>query len=379
MAYLDHNATTKILDEAIEEQSRCLRDLAGNPSARQHVQGSRASEVLESSRSKLALRLNVPSTSVILTSGATEAISLAILGFLGGRPKSSRRVVVWEAEHKAVLQALAFGERQLGATISFVGTSPDGQPNYMELEQHLALGQDLVCVAAANNETGIMPNLGFITKLVKAYESRLLCDSTQIIGKSKWTELPNQADFLTLSGHKFGGPRGIGVLIVDRELQLELDSPIVGGGQERGIRGGTSNAPAASALAVALDYVLDHEEERMERVRVLSEHVAAALSATSHFLRLNTSSPERLNNTFNIQMEGLNAEELMALLPQHSFATGSACSHGSDDPSHVLLSLGLSPAMAGRSIRLSLGPDNTAEEIFEFFEDINRIRIGLNR
>ena len=374
MAYLDNNATMATLDSVVDRQSECLLLLRGNPSAKQHSDGELAFQMLESSRRSITDCLGVPPTSFIFTSGATESISIGILGFLSGQPIAKRRVAVWGAEHKAVLEALRFAKKHLGAEVATLNSTDDGNPNYLELEICASRGLDLVCIAAANNETGILPNLELISSIVKTAGAKFFCDTTQILGKQQWGNFAQSADFLVLSGHKFGGPRGIGGLIVDRELQERLDSPISGGGQERGIRGGTNNVPGAAGLAHAVSIIIEEEPKRLKILNELDAYFLSKLNSYSNHLKMNTGKSSRLKNTFNFQILGADAVDLMGLLPQHQFSIGSACSHGSESPSHVLLSMGLSIEDARSSVRVSLSSSNTVDEIDEFITDLVRAK-----
>ena len=374
VGYFDHNASTATLPEVAEHQFVKLVELAGNPSSRQHGFGQAAFLTLEAARQAISMSLGCPKQSVVFTSGATESIAIATIGFIAKRPSAQRRILVWEAEHSAMLNAVRFIETHFQAAVTFVGSTNTGQVDYDQLKREASGGVDLICVSAANNETGVIPDYALIQQIARQSRARTLCDATQILGRTSWPFRTNRPDFLILSGHKFGGPRGIGALLVDRELQEQIDSPLRGGDQERGLRGGTSNAAGASAMSVALSIVEEQLEARMRRLEQLEQRVLYYLHKFSDWATLNTESELRLMNTFNVWISGIDSEELLGLLPGHALASGSACSFGSDRPSHVLLSMGFDLNRARQSIRISLDHSNTVEEIDCLFRDIKITR-----
>jgi cysteine desulfurase len=377
MGYFDHNASTATLPEVAEHQFVKLVELTGNPSARQHGLGQAAFLTLEGARQEISLSLGCPKNSVIFTSGATESIAIATIGFIAQRAAGQRRIVVWEAEHSAVLNAVRFVETHLQATVTFLRSTKTGQIDYEQLTQEASRGVDLICISAANNETGVIPDYEFIQRVARQSDAKTLCDASQILGRTFWPFRTNRPDFLVLSGHKFGGPRGIGALLIDRELQANIDSPLRGGEQERGMRGGTSNAAGAAALSLALSIVQEQLNVRIGRLERLKQRVLHYLDEFSDWAILNTENEHRLINTFNVWIRGIDSEELLGLLPVHALASGSACSFGSDQPSHVLLSMGFDVNRARESIRISLDYSNTIEEIDCLFRDINITREKL--
>jgi cysteine desulfurase len=199
VGYFDHNASTATLPEVAEHQFVKLVELTGNPSARQHGLGQAAFLTLEGARQEISLSLGCPKNSVIFTSGATESIAIATIGFIAQRPAGQRRIVVWEAEHSAVLNAVRFVETHFQATVTFLRSTKTGQIDYQQLTQEASRGVDLICISAANNETGVIPDYEFIQQVARQSDAKTLCDASQILGRTFWPFRTNRPDLLVLS------------------------------------------------------------------------------------------------------------------------------------------------------------------------------------
>lgn len=348
--YLDANATEPLRPEA-RRAAVAAMDLAGNPSS-VHAAGRAARRVLEDARESLAARFGVAASEVVLTAGGTEANALAIAGLGRGR-----RVLVGATEHAAVLAAAPEAER--------VPVRPDGTADLDALAALLAGGGEpaLVCLMAANNETGVMHPLADIAALCRARGALLHVDAVQAAGRAALD--PGLADSLALSGHKLGGPAGAGALLL--RPGLHLPALVAGGGQERGRRGGTEPLPAIAGFAAAAAAAgAAAETARSARLRDRLE--AGLLAAAPEAVIVGAGAAGRLPNTSCVLLPGVPAEaQVIALdLAGVRVSAGAACSSGKVARSHVLEAMGLGAADAASAIRISL-PWNAPEDAPERF------------
>ncbi len=340
--YLDHAATTPLLPAARAAMLAAL-DVTGNPSS-VHGGGRAANGILESARDRVADWAGVAPECVVFTSGGTEALALALNG------SGETLVLALAVEHSAVLAARADTE--------IVTVDDDGVVNLDKLTGLLVEYPAVVAVQWANNETGVVQPVAEVAAMVAASRSLLLVDAVQAAGKLPLRAITDIADFVAVSAHKLGGPPGVGALIVRNPARLQAVQ--VGGGQERGLRGGTPNLPGIAGFAAA---VAEHAD--WERVRTLRDGLEARLCASGamiHGVRA-----ERLPNISCIGLPGVSAlTQVMALdLAGFMVSAGAACSSGKVRKSHVLAAMGLGAA-AGEAIRVSLGPQTTAAEVTAF-------------
>ena len=345
--YLDHAATTPVLAQAQAAMASALAEWA-NPSS-PHADGRKARAALEQARRTIAEALGWRHD-VILTSGASEAIQI-----VAARAKAARRIV-GPTEHDAVVAAM-------GAEAEVLSVDDDGAIDLADLGAKLAPGPALVAIQLVNNETGVIQPIEQIQALVREAGSLLLADCAQAAGK---IELPD-ADFIAISGHKFGGPPGAGALLIKDLATLEAS-----GGQERGYRRGTENLPAAAAMAAALQSRafadamprLESIRERLEREIVAAGGVVIAAETP------------RIATIGAYATPGIaSASQLVQLdLAGISVSAGSACSSGSMKPSQVLAAMGVSAELAGSTIRVSFGPDTSERDVDRFLVEWRRLR-----
>ena len=365
--YLDYNATCPPVEAALEAMLKAAREAPGNPSSL-HWAGRAARRIVDDARDRLAGFVGADAGSVVFTSGGTEANNLAIHGFLAGQKPG--RVVVSEIEHPAVLRPL---ERwaESGWEVVTIRPGRDGVVSADAVAEAVDDNTRLVCLQAANNETGAVQPVAEVGALCRERDAAFLVDAVQVLGKADVNIREWHADFVSLSGHKIGGPKGVGALLVRRGVSLS--EMLSGGGQERKRRSGTENVPGIAGFAAALgandfstarpirDGFEDALKQRLPKVRIFSEEV------------------ERVPNTSMFCMPGLDGETLLMQLDLAGFAvaSGSACSSGKRDPSHVLLAMGCSHGEARSSVRVSFGPENRPEDASALVDELVRIRERL--
>ena len=347
-AYLDYNATAPIRPEALAAMTAALAE-PGNASS-VHGPGRRARRLIEEARTKVAALAGVEPSWVTFTSGGTEANNLA----LGGLPAA--RILVSAGEHDSVLQAVPQAQR--------IGLTPDG---LVDLDALAAALQDtpdgtLVSVMLANNETGVIQPLAQVAALVRDAGAWLHCDAVQAAGKIPLDMLALDADLMTLSAHKLGGPPGVGALLARPELPLRALQR--GGGQERRRRAGTENLAGIAGFGAAAETALEDLAEA-QRLGELRDHFEREIKSLATGLQVFGAATPRLPNTSCVAVAGLPAEtQIMALdLAGVAVSSGAACSSGKVQPSHVLSAMGVAPELAGGAIRVSLGWASKAEDV----------------
>ncbi len=368
--YLDYNATTPVVPAAAEAVASALRGTFGNPSSL-HAAGQRARRALDEARVAVAALIGAEPGQVIFTSGGTESDNLAVRGALEAAPANRRRLVVGAVEHEAVLNtALALQRR--GWPVTIVPATHQGVVTPEALSRHLGLDVALVSIMLANNETGVVQPVAALAALAHAAGAILHTDAVQAIGKIDVDVRELGVDLLTLTAHKFGGPKGAGALWIRRGIPMA--SVLTGGRQERNRRPGTENVPAIAGFGVAATLAgSSREGRRVVRARRdrLEQGVLAAVPGSA----VNGGGAERVPNTTNISFPGIEAESLLIALDLEGIAvsTGAACSSGTLEPSHVLRAMGLPAGRVQSAIRFSLGPETTDQEIDRVLEVLPRV------
>ena len=360
LVYLDNNATTRVAPEVVEAMLPFLTENWGNPSSA-YLFGHQLAKPLDEARTRLAALLNAEPRELVFTSCGTESNNSAIHSALMTR-REKRHVVTTAVEHSATVKFCNFLQK-LGYEVTFLPVTPEGALDLAELEKAIRSDTAIVSVMWANNETGML----FPVEEVGAICRRkgVLChtDAVQVPGKLKMDVKRLGVDFLSLSGHKLHAPKGIGLLYVKR--QTKFQPYIIGGGQERGRRGGTENVAQIVAFGRAAELAAARLEEENTRVRALRDKLEAGIFSTIEGSVRNGAAEPRLPNTANIAFEGVEAEGILMLLDQAGIcaSSGSACTTGSLDPSPVLVAMGCSAARARSSIRFSLGIYNTEDDV----------------
>ena len=357
--YLDNNATTQLAPEALEAMLPYLREQYGNAGSA-HLLGRLAEGAVVQAREQLAGLLGCQPAELVFNSGGTEGLNHAIRGVCEAQP-GKRHLITTAVEHSAVLAIAEWLKRQ-GVEVTLLGVDREGRLDLAELAAALRPDTALVSIMAANNESGVLLPLAEAGALARARGALFHVDGTQAVGKLalNLAELP--IDLFTFSSHKFHGPKGMGALYGRRGVRLRPF--MLGAGQERGRRGGTENVPGIVGLGQAAALAAARLGD-MARVRALRDRLEAELLARMPEIRVHGAGAERLANTSFIGFPGIEGEALFLKLSERGVcvSTGSACSTGQREPSHVLRAMGVEPALAMGTVRFSLSHATTEAEI----------------
>ena len=359
--YADHAATTAMSGAAIEAMTRCMREEYGNPSSLYRI-GQRAKEVLEEARAEVAAALNAQPREIYFTSGGSEADNQAIRSAaLAGKKKGKTHIISTAFEHHAVLHTLEQLKTE-GFEVTLLDVHENGVVRPEEVEAAIRPETCLVTVMYANNEIGTVQPVREIGAICRAHGVLFHTDAVQATGPLAIDVQAENIDYLSASGHKFHGPKGVGFLYARQGVPL---LPLINGGaQEKGKRAGTENLPGIVGLAAALKETVAERETENPRLTALRDRLIAGLREIPHSA-LNGDAEKRLPGNVNFCFEGIEGESLLLLLDEKgiSASSGSACTSGSLDPSHVLLAIGRVHDVAHGSLRLTLGRENTAEDV----------------
>ncbi len=359
--YADNAATTSVSKTAVDAMMPYLTTLYGNPSSLYGF-AQEAKEALEAARKTVADIIGAEPREIYFTSGGSEADNQAIVSMAKfGAIKGKKHLISTKFEHHAVLHTLKQLEKQ-GFEVTLLDVHEDGVVRLEDVENAIREDTALVTIMFANNEIGTVQPIKEIGELCRAKKIPFHTDAVQAAGHMPLNVVDMNIDLLSMSGHKFHAPKGVGVLYAKRGLPLF--NIIEGGAQERGKRAGTENIPGIVALAAALKESVDNMEENTAKIIPMRDKLFAELSKIPHS-KINGSLEHHVPGTVNMCFEGIEGESLLLLLDAKGVcaSSGSACTSGSLDPSHVLLSLGLPHEVAHGSLRLSIGEYNTMEEI----------------
>ena len=369
--YADNAATTKISQTAMKAMISAMENSYGNPSSIHQI-GMAANDALQTAREKIARCLGCMPKEIFFTSGGTESDNQAIMSAaMLGAKQNKRHIISTAFEHHAVLHTLRRLKEQ-GFEIQLLDVGAEGNITAAQVEEAIRPDTCLVTVMFANNEIGSVLPIAEIGEVCRAHGVLFHTDAVQAAGHIPVNVKKQNIDMLSLSAHKFHGPRGIGALYVKRGI--ELTSLMEGGGQERGKRPGTENLPAIMGMAAALKEECTLMEQNEAKVTAMRDRLIQGLSQIPYSI-LNGSREKRLPGNVNFCFEGVSGESLLLLLDSRGIcaSSGSACASGALDPSHVLLSLGLAPEIAQGSLRISLDISNTEEEIDYMLEVIPQV------
>jgi cysteine desulfurase len=358
--YFDNNATTRVAPEVVDAMLPFLREYWGNPSST-YAFGRQVGEHVDQARARVAALINAEPREIIFTSCGTESNNSAIHSALVTQP-DKRHVLTTAVEHSANTKFCALLQKR-GYTVTFLPVAPNGALDLQRLEESIRPDTAIVSVMWANNETGVLFPVREIAAICRRKGTLFHTDAVQTPGKLKIDVRELDVDFLSLSAHKLHAPKGIGLLYAKRRVKYQ--PYVVGGGQERGRRGGTENVASIVAFGRAADLAMASLSDENTRVRALrdglEDGILGAIPGTSR----NGAKEPRLPNTTNLAFEGVEAEGILMLLDQAGIcaSSGTACTTGSLDPSHVLTAMGCTAARARSSIRFSLGIYNTDGEV----------------
>ena len=368
--YLDHAATSPLRPDVLEAMMPYLTDHTGNPSSL-HAAGRRARQGVDEAREAIAAGIGAHPREVVFTSGGTEADNLAVKGIAWAGTPRGRHLVTTAVEHKAVLNAMAVLERS-GFTVTVLPVDAAGRVDPLAVAEALTERTTLVSVMAANNEVGTLQPIAEIGEIVRGHPAKLHVDAIQYAAHEPIDVDAWQADLVSLSAHKLGGPQGVGALFVRRGTQLLPQ--LQGGSQERQRRAGTENVAGIVGFAAALSRVVTSQATDASRLRALAHRLRAGLAAHDGIML--TGHPEhRLANNVSVVIEGVEGGDFVAALDLEGVevSTGSACTSGSAEPSHVLLAMGIDPLLAHGSLRVTFGPETTEFDVDALLAALERV------
>ena len=359
--YVDHSATTPVRQEVLEAMLPYFTDTFGNPSSI-YSAGREAKRAIEEARDTIAGLLHCQNSEIYFTGCGTEADNWALIGAAFANQKKGNHIITSAIEHHAVLHTCQYLEKH-GFRVTYVGVDADGIVKLDELEAAICDETILISVMMANNEIGTVQPIEEIGKIARAHKILFHTDAVQAVGQLAIDLSKLPVDMLSLSAHKFGGPKGIGMLYIKKGAKVDIY--LHGGGQESGKRAGTENTPEIIGLARALSLAVAEREEHCKRMKALRDRFIELVEARIPYIRLNGSRDKRLPTNANFSFRFIEGESLLLMLDLKGIAasSGSACTSGSLDPSHVLLAIGLTHEVAHGSLRVTFGEDNTMQDV----------------
>ena len=364
--YLDHQATTPVNKRVWREMARCLALEIGNPHSVDHCLGWAAAQAVEYATSAIAELIGADPDEIIFTSGATESNNLALLGLGRGTfGRNRRRILVSAIEHKCVLAASRSLEQQHGFVVEKIPVDKHGFVLLSTLEELLNDDVMMVSVMAVNNEIGTIQDIEKISGLCRKVGAIFHTDAAQAPVAIDTASITAYADLISLSSHKMYGPKGIGALYIRRDLQRHIEPIIYGGGQQNNIRSGTVPVPLCVGMGAAARLFIDPDiQQKRERLACLRNKFVSGVKELPYPIKANGPTHQRHPGNANIRFDGFLAQDILSSVQPHLAAsTGSACTSGISEPSHVLKAIGLSGDEADSSIRFSLGFDTTDDDI----------------
>ena len=365
--YLDHQATTPTHPDVLAAMRPWLTEAFGNPHSSDHALGWKSSQAVDKAAEQVARLIGADADEIMFTSGATESNNMALLGLarraVGGK---RRRVLVSAIEHKSVLAVGRVLEEQLGFVVEHIPVDREGFVNMKALLDALDEEVLAVSIMAVNNEIGTVQNVERIAEMVRAYGAVFHCDAAQASLAMPMSAFAGLADMVSLSAHKMYGPKGIGALYLSRAVQPRIEPLIYGGGQQHGLRSGTTPVPLCVGMGAAAEMLGTGKiAEKRSELALRRDAFVEKLRRLPWSTALNgPSGPARHPGNANIRFTGFSAHDILgALQPHLAASTGSACTSGTPEPSHVLKAIGLSGDEAESSIRFSLGFDTSDEDV----------------
>ena len=371
--YLDYNATTPCDPRVVEKMLPFFSEIYGNPANGLHKQGRLAAKAVDEAREQVAELIGARAHEIVFTSGATESDNLAILGVARIHSGEKRnRVVTSAVEHKAVLLA-SKKLKEEGYDVVFLPVDSDGRVLFEKAKDVINENTLLVSVQGANNEIGTIQPIAQIAELAHSYGAIVHCDAAQSVGKNPVSINEWDVDLLSMSAHKLYGPKGIGALFIRGGSNAFPLEPIwYGGGQENGLRSGTMNVPSIVGFGEACN-LCGRSDLSLEsgRIQGMRDFMESELLSKIENLRINGLNATRIPNTSNLTFLGIDADALILNAPEIMIGTGSACTSGAIEPSHVLTAIGLSRDDANSTVRISLGRFTTPTQVSNAIEELS--------
>lgn len=359
--YLDHSATTQVDREVTQLMMEYMTEKFGNPSS-VHVFGREVRCAIEAARDKVAVLIGADSSEIFFTSGGTEADNLAIKGVAFANRKKGNHIITTVIEHHAILHCFEYLEKQ-GFKVTYLPVDENAMVRLKDLENAITDQTILISVMFANNEVGTIQPIKEIGQLARQKGIYFHTDAVQVAGNYPIDVKDYNIDLLSLSGHKFYGPKGTGALFIKRGVRIEAVQH--GGGQERSVRAGTENVPGIVGLGKAAEIAKAAMEQKVKHITGLRDYLISSILEKVPDVKLNGHPTQRMPGNVNFSFMYVEGEAMLLNLDLKGIAasSGSACTSGSLDPSHVLLAMGLSHEVTHGSLRLSLGRENTKEEM----------------
>ena len=373
--YLDHAATTAISPEVLEAMMPCLTESYGNASG-VYATGREAHRILDRARKQAAEAIGVTAPEICFTSGGSESDSWALIGIAAANRGKGNHIITSAIEHHAILRTCEWLEKQ-GFEVTRLPADEEGRIRPADLEQAIRPGTILISIMAANNEIGTIQQTAEFGKIAREHGIPFHTDAVQAMGAMPVDVNAWQADLLSLSAHKFHGPKGTGLLYIRKGTRI--DPLIHGGAQERGLRAGTENVAGIAGMGKAMEIAAAGIPERAARETVLRERLTAGLQAAVSGIRINGHPTDRLAGNLHVTIPGVDGEAMLLRLDLAGIAasSGSACTSGSTEPSHVLEAIGRTDEEIKSSLRLTIGEENTEAEIDETIRKITEIAADL--
>lgn len=359
--YLDYNATTPVDPRVLEEMIPYFTEKFGNFSSHSHAFGWEAEEAVDIAREQVASLIGARPSEIIFTSGATEALNLALMGTCRANQPRGNHLITCATEHRAVLDTCHHLEDQ-GFRVTFLPVDAQGRIDLTELQTAITDQTILIGLMAANNETGVLHPLEKIAQIAQERDILFLCDATQAVGKIPFDMGKLGIDMAALSAHKIYGPKGIGALCIRKRPGWYLTPQLFGGGQEKGLRPGTLNVPGIVGLGKACEIAAAEMEAEGIRLQKLRDQLEGELTQIKG-VQVNGGEADRLPHMTNLSFAHLDGNRLIRSLKHLALSRGSACSSATEKPSHVLTAMGLSEELALASLRIGLGRFTTQEEV----------------
>ena len=377
--YLDYHATTPVDPRVLEAMLPYFSEEFGNPASRQHAYGWKAEEAVENARAQVAALIGASPREIVFTSGATESNNLALKGCADALRSRGDHIVTVATEHKSVLDSCKRLEAQ-GWRVTRLGVQRDGLLDLDALRDAVTAKTVLVSVMIANNEIGVLQPMPEIARIVHEAGALLHTDAAQAAGKVPIDVTESGVDLLSLTGHKYYGPKGEGALYMRRQKpKIQLGCQIDGGGHESGLRSGTLNVPGIVGLGKAAEICAREMPDEGPRLATLRDRLLTGLRANLDGVHVNGSLTHRLPHNLHVSFEGVDGEGLLMALGDLAVSTGSACSSGSQAPSHVLQAIGAVGEGVGAVVRFGLGRGTTEPHIQFAIDRLSAVVSSLRR
>lgn len=361
--YLDNHSTTRPDPRVVEAMLTCLTENYGNASTKAHEFGWKAEAAVEAARKSAAGLLNAARDEIIFTGGATESINLALKGAAESYRSKGNHIITQQTEHKAVLDTCRYLEK-CGFTVTYLPVDKYGMIDLDELAGAITDKTILVSIMFANNEIGTIQPVHEIGRICNERNVLFHTDATQAIGKIPVDVIKDNIDLLSMTGHKFHGPKGCGLLFIkNKSPKIKLTPQTHGGSQEKGLRSGTLNVPAIAGLGKACEIARSEIQTEFSLLKSLRDRLQNGITSNIKEVAINGHPVYRLPNNLNISFRGVNADSLMMAIREIAVSTGSACSSDSPETSHVLNAIGAEAELKRSTIRFGVSRFNTEEEI----------------